>query len=153
MKRFFSPILLISAFVLACVAPAWPHCQVPCGIYDDQLRFDMIKEDTATIEKAMMELMAMGNEGQKNYNQMVRWVTTKEDHADHIMATVSGYFLAQRIALPKTPADQQRYEKSLTLLHQMLVLAMKTKQGLDTVSLEKLKALTAEFHTHYFDRK
>ena len=29
------------------------HCQVPCGIYGDRMRIDMLMEDAATIEKGM----------------------------------------------------------------------------------------------------
>ena len=30
-----------------------PHCQVPCGIYTDQLRFEQMLEDTKTIAKSI----------------------------------------------------------------------------------------------------
>ncbi len=31
----------------------YSHCQVPCGIYDDEARFGAIREHVATIEKSM----------------------------------------------------------------------------------------------------
>ena len=35
---------------------SWNHCQVPCGIFDDPMRVAMLKEDTATITKAMVKV-------------------------------------------------------------------------------------------------
>ncbi|MEZ6076165.1 MAG: superoxide dismutase [Ni] [Pirellulaceae bacterium] len=32
------------------------HCEVPCGIYDDQLRFQSMLEDQSTIEKAISQI-------------------------------------------------------------------------------------------------
>jgi hypothetical protein len=32
------------------------HCQVPCGIFDDPMRVKIIKEDAATIRKAMVQI-------------------------------------------------------------------------------------------------
>ncbi len=30
------------------------HCQVPCGIFDDQMRFQQLLEDETTIAKAQL---------------------------------------------------------------------------------------------------
>ena len=32
------------------------HCQVPCGIFDDPARVDALKEDAATVRKAMVQI-------------------------------------------------------------------------------------------------
>ena len=37
----------------------YPHCQVPCGIYDDAVRIVTVKEDFATISKAMSEIKSL----------------------------------------------------------------------------------------------
>ena len=42
--------------VLLLLIPAtlvWAHCQVPCGIYHDDLRLELIGEHIETIEKSM----------------------------------------------------------------------------------------------------
>jgi len=41
-KKPFIIGLTILAGLLASIA--YSHCQIPCGIYDDQARFDMIAE-------------------------------------------------------------------------------------------------------------
>ena len=38
---------------LAFAAPAFAHCEIPCGIYDDEMRLKMIAEHITTIEKSM----------------------------------------------------------------------------------------------------
>ena len=37
----------------ATMTPPVPHCEVPCGIYSDQMRFEQMLEDTATIAKSI----------------------------------------------------------------------------------------------------
>ena len=80
-----------------------PHCQVPCGIYTDQLRFEQMLEDTKTIAKSITSVetiaqaMKNGEHSPTNFNQMTRWINTKEDHASKIQKTIADYFLTQRI--------------------------------------------------------
>ena len=35
------------------------HCQVPCGIYDDDLRVRQMFEDLTTIDKAIDEIQSL----------------------------------------------------------------------------------------------
>ena len=136
-----------------CVATnVYAHCEVPCGIYDDKARVQEIHEHTSTVLKAMnqvKELQAV--DGEKNYNQIVRWINNKEKHAEEIQDIVHQYFMTQRIK-PKSDDDEayEKYVKELTLLHKILVHAMKSKQSLDTTHPEKMDALLHEFAASYF---
>ena len=49
-KLNFSLLLFFSAITSHYVRG---HCQVPCGIYGDQNRFEQMLEDQSTIEKAV----------------------------------------------------------------------------------------------------
>ena len=40
----------------ALVAAVRGHCQVPCGIFDDPARVEALKEDAATVRKAMVQV-------------------------------------------------------------------------------------------------
>ncbi|MCK9175703.1 MAG: superoxide dismutase, Ni [Desulforhopalus sp.] len=140
----FLAVLLVSGGFF--ISNAFAHCEIPCGIYDDQARMDMISEHADTIEKSMREITAL--EDGKNMNQLVRWVTTKEKHADLIQNIVSQYFMTQRITL-----DAVDYDKKITALHKMLVFSMKCKQTTDPGNVEKLRAAAEEFHKLYFDHK
>ena len=136
-------------------SPAFCHCEIPCGIYGDEMRIQMIEEHITTIEKAMKKIVELSNEKDKNYNQIVRWVMNKEEHADEIQEIVSQYFMTQRIKpVDGTTADNyEKYVKSITLLHKMLIGAMKAKQSTDLASVEKLKALLNDFSTAYLGEK
>ncbi|MEZ5149438.1 MAG: superoxide dismutase [Ni] [Bacteroidales bacterium] len=78
-----------------------------------------------TIEKAMNQISEMSDGSDKNYNQIVRWITTKDDHANEIQHIASQYFLTQRIKLPESSegAAFEKYNRELALLHQIIVYA------------------------------
>lgn len=132
-------------------ATAVAHCQIPCGIYDDSLRFVMLGEDITTIEKSMKSITELSAAADKDYNQIVRWVTNKDEHADKFMEIVTDYFMAQRIKpAPPTDSTYTLYVKKVTVLHQMLVTAMKCKQTTDLENVTRLRQLVAEFKDLYF---
>ena len=131
---------------------SYAHCEVPCGIYDDSVRVALIYEHITTIEKAINNINQLSEESDPNYNQLIRWVMNKESHAEKLQDIVSQYFLHQRIKVAD-PAEQDAYTsyvKSLTLLHEMLVYAMKTKQTTDLAFIEKLRETVHAFEHHYF---
>ncbi len=127
------------------------HCEIPCGIYDDPMRFDMMAEEITTIEKGMKQIQMLSEAGEKNYNQIVRWVVNKDTHADAFTEIVTYYFMAQRIKPTSagSGADYQDYVNKLTLLHRMMVTAMKCKQGTDLDNVAQLRSLLSEFRVAY----
>jgi nickel superoxide dismutase len=131
---------------------AFSHCQIPCGIYDDQARFTMIEENILTIEKSMKQIMELSEHPDKNFNQIVRWTLNKENHADEIAHLVSYYFLTQRVKLvdSKDVEAHKEYLAKITVLHEMIVYAMKAKQTTDFTHAEKLRSLLKAFHKLYF---
>jgi len=149
-KQIAAVSILATVAILASIA--YSHCQIPCGIYDDEARFGEIAEHITTIEKSMKEIEKLSAEAKPNMNQIVRWVNNKELHADELSEIVTYYFMAQRV---KLPADgdikaQNQYVTKLTLLHRMLVYSMKAKQTTDLVNVEQLKSSLNEFHKVYF---
>ncbi len=148
-KKLVVGAVLVSAVVFGSLA--YSHCQMPCGIYDDEARFGAIAENITTIEKAMKEIERLSAEAKPNMNQIVRWVNTKDEHANEISETVTYYFMTQRVKLP-AKGDAKAYNeyiKELTLLHPMLVYAMKAKQTTDLANVEQLRSLLDEFHKVY----
>merc|ERR1712031_24554 len=74
------------------------HCQVPCGIFDDPKLVAEIREAVSTIAKAMAQINELGqNMSAQNFNQMTRWVNTKEEHCSKIISLVGEYCLCQRV--------------------------------------------------------
>ena len=145
-------ILFFCALLMVFASIVYSHCQIPCGIYDDQSRFDMIAENITTIEKSMKQIALLSQEQKPDMTRIVRWVENKEKHADDISHIVTYYFMAQRIkfADQADTASYKRYVNKLTLLHKMLVFNMKARQSADLSNVEKLKTLLAEFRTAYF---
>jgi len=141
----------VPAVVAIIASIAYSHCQIPCGIYDDEGRFGEIAEHITTIEKSMKEIERLSAEAKPNMNQIVRWVNNKEHHADELSEIVTYYFMAQRVKLPEEGdvKAQNEYIKKLTLLHKMLVYSMKAKQTTDLANVEQLRSLLNEFHKVY----
>ena len=113
-----------------------------------EMRIGMIYEHIGTLEKSMNQIKELEKEGDQNYNQLVRWIMNKENHASKLQEIVSQYFMTQRIK-----PDTKDYEKKLGLLHQMLVYSMKCKQTTDLTHVKTLKGLVKEFQGLYFEKK
>ena len=155
MKKRLSTLAIATLFFALAFLPlqkALSHCQIPCGIYDDEMRFEMIAEHVATIEKSMKQILELEKATPVNYNQIVRWINNKDHHADQLAEIVSYYFLAQRVK-PYSGDDEEAshaYGNQLALLHQMIVSAMKAKQTTDLTHVDKLRSLLEEFRRAYF---
>jgi nickel superoxide dismutase len=151
-KKLALSSVLISAVIFASMA--YSHCQIPCGIYNDQIRFDLMAEHITTIEKSMKMITLLSDADKPNMNQIVRWVQNKEKHADEMSHIITHYFMTQRIK-PTPSTDTKAYNEyveKLVLLHQMLVYSMKSKQTIDPANVEKLRSLLTEFQVAYFGK-
>lgn len=145
MKYATITLTLITALIALWCTGAGAHCEIPCGIYDDHMRIHLIEEDATTIEKAMRQIVDLGKGSPINYNQLVRWISNKEEHATRIQHTVTQYFMTQRIK-----PDQENYAEKVTVLHQMLIAVMKCKQTTDRDHVATLRTLLKKFETLYF---
>lgn len=151
-KQTLLSTLVVFMFLISNTANA--HCEIPCGIYQDSLRIQMINEHIETIEKSMNMINKLSAEGDKNYNQLVRWVVNKEEHAKKIQDIVSQYFLHQRIKLTDSN-DKEKYTKylsQLAALHEISVYAMKAKQTTDLSFIKKLEDTVNKFSGLYFHK-
>jgi nickel superoxide dismutase len=82
---------------------------------------------------------------QVKYNQLVRWIVNKENHATEIQTIVSQYFMTQRIK-----PDTEQYARKIAVLHQMLITAMKCKQTTELKYVAELRELLQTFDQLYF---
>ena len=143
--------ILICCAVLFLASQVFGHCQVPCGIYNDERRLDTMAEDIVTVEKAIRQVEILSKETPPNYNQIVRWIAAKEDHADDIAEIAGWYFLQQRVK-PVDESDGEAYGEylhQLTLLHEIMVYSMKVKQSLDMANVDSLESALDEFRHAY----
>ena len=145
MKKLILTMLAIFLPLSFSISMVSAHCEIPCGIYDDQLRTQLIAEHATTIEKSMQQILELSKSSPANYNQIVRWVSNKEDHATQVQHIVSQYFMTQRIK-----PDQEKYSEKLIALHQILIAAMKCKQTTDLSNVNALRTHLKEFEILYF---
>jgi nickel superoxide dismutase len=98
------------------------HCQMPCGIYHDDMVFDQIDQYVETMFKA---------------NTFIRWVVKKEDASNEMADLITTYFLQQKIK-----PDEPDTPKRLAAAHKMLNLLMTIKQ---TAEVKYVKAFEEEW--------
>ena len=56
MKKLVFSLLVGLLSLSISISNAAAHCEIPCGIYDDQLRTQLIAEHATTIEKSMKKI-------------------------------------------------------------------------------------------------
>lgn len=157
MKKLIKTITILTLLFTVSITSIYaspPHCEVPCGIFDDKARITLLFEHLTTIEKAMKNIVEMSNQEKPDYNQLIRWVNTKEEHANKIQEIVSQYFLHQRVKI-KAEANKPDYEiyiEQLKTLHAVLVYTMKTKQSTNFDNITKVRQNIKAFEKVYFHK-
>jgi len=153
-KKFVAGLIVAGS--LLTFNQSFAHCQVPCGIYNDELRIHQIEEYILTIEKSMNAINSLSKnlKDPLAINQIVRWVDNKEKHAEKIQKIVWEYFFTQRVK----PVDKsnkkayERYLKLLELLNKLSFYSMKAKQSVDPKVAENLRKTLEEFEEVYFGK-
>ena len=146
MSRHLALVLsLVLPGILLLVSLAAAHCEIPCGIYDDEMRIEMLREHITTIEKSMNQVILLEKDANRKANQLTRWVMNKEQHADELQEIVSQYFMTQRLK-----PDAKDYASKLQFLHEMLLAGMKSKQTTDLGQVKRLRELVDLFEKAYF---
>jgi nickel superoxide dismutase len=152
MRKIGSAILgvfVLTGMMLVSAEQSRAHCQIPCGIYDDHARVQAMLEDAATVEKSVRLIAELsGKLDPQSQNQLIRWVMNKEKHAQNIIATISDYFLTQRVK-----PSQKDYAERLARHHAVIVAAMKAKQHADISYALDLKASIEALLVYYPDAK
>ncbi len=144
MKRLLTAVALVG-ITLVPMAFLAAHCEIPCGIYDDDARFKEMLEDQATVAKAIAGIHTMlANPDPNGVNQAARWVSAKEAHASNTQHLVAEYFMTQRIK-----ADGENYVEKLTSAHAVMVAAMKCKQSAEPATAVALKEAIEKFQKVY----
>ncbi|HYW81277.1 MAG TPA: superoxide dismutase [Ni] [Thermoguttaceae bacterium] len=150
MKRLL--VAVVGAVVVLSLSArmARAHCEVPCGIYDDELRFEQMLEDQTTIAKAIAQINDLAAKVDAlSQNQLVRWVDTKEEHATKIQHIVAQYFLTQRIKPGNDAESHKAYVANLIAAHRVLQTAMKCKQTVDAENAAVLKKAVLDLYRVY----
>lgn len=148
LRKTINSISILAVLILLPTLAA-AHCQVPCGIYDDNARVKSMLEDVETVRKAVTMLVDLNGETDvQSRQQFTRWVMNKESHAQRIISTISDYFLTQRVK-----ASQKDYVERLKRHHAVIVNAMKAKQHADIAVVKELEASVKALEVYYPEHK
>ena len=142
----------IIAGVLLGISSLSAHCEIPCGIYHDELRFQTLEEHITTMEKSIDMIKELSSKTDAlSKNQLTRWIMNKEKHATEFQYILWQYFLTQRIK-PVSRKDMKKYKsyhEMLELIHRMTFHAMKVKQTVDYTHTTELRKLLTRFEKLY----
>lgn len=108
------------------------HCQMPCGIYHDDMVFDQIDQYVETMYKAISILKDNKFENVKDKNEFVRWVMQKENASNEAATILTTFFLQQKIK----PSENDTI-KRITSAHNLLFLLVGIKQTVDIKIVEQ----------------
>ncbi|MCF6174778.1 MAG: superoxide dismutase, Ni [Victivallaceae bacterium] len=151
MKQQMKKMLIASVVMLVMAGSSiiYAHCQVPCGIYDDNARVEAMLENAATVSKATKQINSLANKTDaQSQNQRVRWILNKEKHAQNIIMIIADYFLTQRVK-----PSQKDYPERLIKHHKVILLAMKVKQNVDLKYVKQLKVAIKALEAYYPEHK
>lgn len=124
------------------------HCQMPCGIYHDDMVYDQIDQYAETMYKCCSELNSdHATDSIKDRQQFVRWIMEKEKASDEVSILITTYFLQQKIK----PGEEDT-TKRLILAHNLLFLIVQIKQNCDVKFTHEFMETWEQFK-HMFHRK
>ncbi len=97
------------------------HCQMPCGIYHDDMVYDQIDQYVETMVKAVAKIKDSKAANPQERNELIRWVMAKERMSDETAELILTYFLQQKIK-PGEPDTSKRLESAHRLLFDLVVI-------------------------------
>lgn len=142
--------ICVVAGLLAVPGLVSAHCEIPCGIYDDETKFKELGQHVDTIEKSVREIQALEAAAKPDMNQLVRWINNKDAHADKIKEEVANYFLSQRVRFPEKEEEREAYDRQLELLHRITVYSMQAKQTADFKAVLLLRESLVSYRELYW---
>lgn len=113
------------------------HCQMPCGIYHDEIPYNRINQYVETIYKGISILDDNKFASIKEKNEYVRWIIQKDTSSDEVAAIITKYFLQQKIK-----PDEPDSVKKLVSAHKLLFGLVEIKQN---INIESVKSFSAEW--------
>lgn len=123
------------------------HCQMPCGIYHDEVVFGRFDEYVETMYKAMDEVQTNPFSTAQEKMNFTRWVDLKERYSNEMTTLFTEYFLQQRLK-PENPQIDSLLKNS----HRILIDLMKIKQKSDKATVdtftEDLKVFKEHLSSH-----
>jgi len=141
MTKFIQTALGICLILGPFSSPLSAHCQMPCGIYDDQMIYDEVDQFYLTMYKCVKALENNQFKTDEDKNQFIRWVITKENKCNELAMLITVYFLQQKIM----PIDDNA--ELVKSLHKLLFQLVAIKQNVDIKIVKKFGKEWENFKT------
>lgn len=132
--------ILISGMLFAAPVALNAHCQMPCGIYHDNMVYDQIDQFVETVFKGISVLNDSKFSTPKERNEYIRWVGEKESSCSNVAELILTYFLQQKIK----PGEKDTVKK-LTSAHNLLFLLVAIKQNTDLNTVKEFNGEWEKF--------
>lgn len=123
MNKFFAIGFSVLTFLTSNLIA---HCQMPCGIYHDNMVYDQIDQFVETVYKGITVLNESKFSTVREKNEFVRWVGEKEKSCNEAANLLTVFFLQQKIK----PGEEDTV-KRLVSAHKLLFLLVAIKQNTD----------------------
>jgi len=127
---------------------AQAHCDIPCGIYDP-----IVAQISALTVVRMVDLMTdleanATDKGLAYQNSVSRYIASKEEHAEKVKHEVrviwGDYLKAQHF---------EKYPQAQTVVHEIMALGSKSRQGVDRAVAVQLVEKVNEFAQIFWETK
>ncbi len=116
------------------------HCQMPCGIYHDEMVYDQIDQYAETMYKGITVMNGNKLDSVHDFNDLTRWILEKEKESNTTAELISSYFLQQKIK-----PDEPETVKRLVAAHKLLFLIVAIKQNNEVKFVEQFAKQWDEF--------
>lgn len=150
-KRFLLAGLIIASSLQG--TALYAHCQMPCGIYHDDMVYDQIDQYIETMAKGITVLTDNKFSTVQERNEFMRWVLEKEQSSDEVAALITKFFLQQKIK----PNEGETTTKRVMAAHKLLFLLVPIKQTVDLKFLndfyEEWENFKLMFHVEGYECK
>lgn len=109
------------------------HCQLPCGIYHDEMVFEEIDQYVETTYKAISVMLENKFDTVVDKNQFIRWTMEKEESSNLVARRLMEYFLQQKIK----PGNDPETTAKVAAVHRLLFGLVQIKQNVDLSLVKK----------------
>ena len=148
MKRYIG--MAVCVWGLWTQSNLYAHCQMPCGIYHDEIVFAQIDQYIETMTKSLNVLADNKFSNPQERGTFVRWVALRDSNSDEMASLITTYFLQQKIKV-----GEEGTPEKLASAHKLLVDLMHIKQQIDNKAVDtfredwqRFKNLMHPEHTH-----
>jgi len=128
------------------------HCQMPCGIYHDDMVYDQIDQYAETMYKGISVMNNSKFDTVRDKNEFMRWVMQKEEASNEAADLILKFFLQQKIK-PNEPDTVKRLVCAHNLLCMIVLIKQNTELKFVDEFMEEWDKFKLMFHVEGYECK